>query len=103
MKKPATTRLFLEGSLNIYEAASVKERLLSALAECEVLELDLSQVGEIDTSGFQLLILAKREASFQGKSLNLVAHSAAVREVMDFFNMVGFFGDPLLIPAGHAA
>lgn len=103
MNSPATTRLFLEGNLTIYEAQSIKERLLNALAGCQMLELDLSQVGEIDTAGFQLLILAKREAAYLGKSLNLVAHSAAVREVLDFFNMVGFFGDPLLIPAGHRA
>ncbi len=100
MVDPAATRLFLEGNLTIYEAPSIKDRLQSALADCQVLELDLSQIGEIDTAGFQLLILAKREAAYQGKTLNLVAHSAAVREVLDFFNMVGFFGDPLLIPAG---
>lgn len=103
MDDPATTRLFLEGNITIYEAPSIKDRLLSALADCRVLELDLSQVGEIDTAGFQLLVLAKREATYQGKTLNLVAHSVAVREVLDFLNMVGFFGDPLLIPAGQRA
>jgi anti-sigma B factor antagonist len=101
MTRPATTRLSLEGNLTIYDAPAVKERLLNALADCQVLELDLSQVGEIDTAGFQLLILSKHEAILQGKTLNLVAHSAAVREVLDFLNMVGFFGDPLLIPASH--
>jgi anti-sigma B factor antagonist len=101
MDDPATTRLFLDGDLTIYEAPAGKDRLLNALAGCQVLELDLSQVGEIDTAGFQLLVLAKREAARQGKTLSLVAHSAAVREVLDFLNMVGFFGDPLLIPAEH--
>lgn len=99
----ATTRLYLDGNLTIYEAAAHKDRLISALADCQVLELDLSQVAEMDSAGFQLLALVKREAGHQGKHLGLVAHSAAVREVLMFFDMVGFFGDPLLIPAGQPA
>ena len=99
----AARRLYLDGNLTIYEAPAIKDSLVAALNESAALELDLSQVGEIDTAGFQLLVMAKREAGRQGKTLSLVAHSAAVREVLDFFNMVGFFGDPLLIPAGQPA
>lgn len=99
----ATTRLYLDGNLTIYEAFAQKDRLVSALADCQVLELDLAQVAEMDTSGFQLLVLAKQEAGRLGKHLRLVAHSAAVREVLMFFDMVGFFGDPLLIPAEQPA
>jgi len=99
----ATTRLYLDGNMTIYEASAQKDRLVSALADCQVLELDLAQVAEMDTSGFQLLVLAKQEAGRLGKHLRLVAHSAAVREVLMFFDMVGFFGDPLLIPAEQPA
>jgi anti-sigma B factor antagonist len=103
MDELATTRLYLDGNLTIYEAYSGKDRLLNALADCQMLELDLSQVGEMDSAGFQLLVLAKQEAARQGKRLSLVAHSAAVREVLMFLDMVGFFGDPLLIPAEQPA
>jgi anti-anti-sigma factor len=99
----ATTRLYLDGNLTIYEASAHKDRLISALADCQILELDLSEVAEMDSSGFQLLVLAKQEAGRLGKHLRLVAHSAAVREVLMFFDMVGFFGDPLLIPAEQPA
>lgn len=95
----AVMRLELEDDLTIYNALALKERLLTALASAQELELDLSQVSEIDTSGFQLLVLAKREAQRQSKTLRLVAHSAAVREVLDLYNMVAYFGDPLHIPA----
>ena len=98
-----TNRLYLVNNLTIYEAPQTKEQLLNALAQCQVLELDLAQVQEIDSAGFQLLVLAKREASSLGKSLKLVSHSPAVREVLDFFNMVSYFGDPLLIPAERPA
>jgi len=98
-----TTRLYLDGNLTIYEAPALKDQLLAALAGCQALELDLARVAELDTAGLQLLVLAKREAARQGKTLSLVAHSEAVRDVLDFLNMVDFFGDPLLIPAGQAA
>lgn len=106
MSDPVATRLSLDGNLTIYEAPARKDALmagLAALAPSQTLELDLAGVAEIDTAGFQLLVLAKREAARQGKRLALVAHSAAVREVLDFFNMVGYFGDPLLIPAERGA
>lgn len=103
MSDPLTTRLSLDGNLTIYEAPSGKDSLMTALAGCRTLELDLSRVGEIDSAGFQLLVLVKQEAARQDKTLNLVAHSPAVGEVLDFFNMVGFFGDPLLIPAERGA
>ncbi|MEW5788911.1 MAG: STAS domain-containing protein [Pseudomonadota bacterium] len=99
MSAPVTTRLNLDGNLTIYEAPAGKDSLMAALAGCQTLELDLARVAEIDSAGFQLLVLAKQEAARQGKTLNLVAHSPAVGEVLDFFNMVGYFGDPLLIPA----
>lgn len=92
-------RLPLEGNLTIYEAPALKAQLMAAVAEGRHLELDLAQVGEIDTSGVQLLLLAKREAAARGLNLGLVNHSAAVREVLDFLNLVGYFGDPLVIPA----
>ena len=34
-------------------------------------------------------------------ALRIVGHSPAVREVIEFFNMVAFFGDPLVIPANE--
>jgi ABC-type transporter Mla MlaB component len=76
-----------------------KAVLLNALAECRELDLDLSGVGEMDTAGFQLLLLAKREAANAGKTLRIGAHSKAVTELLDLYNMAGYFGDPLVIPA----
>mgnify|MGYP001026490973 CR=1 FL=1 len=99
----AVQRLCLDEDMTIYNAMSVKDKLLAALAAGQDLELDLSQVSEIDTSGAQLLIMAKREANRHQKSLRLVAHSAPVRDVLDFYNIVGFFGDPLHIPAQERA
>ena len=95
----ATHRLPLEGELTIYTAAELKGRLLEALAAPEPLEIDLSQVSEIDTAGLQLLMLAKREASTRGTSLTLTGHSHAVIECLDLCNLTAVFGDQVVIPA----
>lgn len=47
-------------------------------------------------------MLVKREARRLDKEAQIVAHSEAVREVLDFYNMAAAFGDPLLIPASKA-
>lgn len=94
-------RITLSGGLNIYSAAEVKAQLLQAVASAEKLELDLLKVEELDTAGLQVLVLAKREAIRCGHSLAIVAHSDEVQETLDLVGMVGWFGDPLLIPADH--
>lgn len=92
-------RLALTEDLTIYNALEHKRGLLEALARVDELELDLLQVSEIDTAGMQLLILLKREALRLGKSVSIVAHSHAVRELIDFCNLGAELGDPLVIPA----
>ena len=95
------TRITVEGDLGSYHSAEIKQRLIEEVRAHPVLELDLSHVGEIDTAGFQLLALAKRESQRLGSVMRIVGHSTAVREAIEFFNMVAFFGDPLVIPAGE--
>jgi anti-anti-sigma factor len=80
-----------------------KQQLMAALDDAEALELDLSQVAEMDTAGLQLLLLAKREAGRQNKHLSIVAHSPVVRQTLDFCNLATFFGDPVIITAHEQA
>jgi len=95
--------LSLSGDLTIYHALEQKQLMLDALAATPELELNLSQVGEIDTAGLQLLILLKKEAQKAGKRVRIVAHSQAVSSVIDFCNMATEFGDPVVIPAHEAS
>jgi anti-anti-sigma factor len=97
------TRLTVDGDLTIYHAGEIKQRLIVGIRSGPVLELDLTHVGEMDTAGFQLLALAKRESLRLDHALRIVGHSPAVLEVIEFFNMVAFFGDPLVIPASANA
>lgn len=92
--------LVVADDMTVYAARERKEELLSALAGATALELDLSKVAAIDIAGLQLLMLAKREAIRQGKALRFANHSPAVVEIIDFCNLAGPFGDPLLIAEG---
>jgi len=90
------------GEMTIYCATEMKGELLSCIDRDAEVEIDLSEVSEMDTAGFQLLLLAKREAANAGKPLRLVAHSPATLEVLDLFNMASYFGDPVMMPrAAH--
>jgi anti-anti-sigma factor len=96
-------RLAITDDLTIYHALALKQQLLSALEDADIVELDLAQVAEIDSAGLQLLILAKRESDRQGKQLSIVAHSPEVRQTIDFCNLAAFFGDPVIITAQEEA
>ncbi len=109
MKKKKSTegaqaeRMVITDDMTIYHAEALKETLLQGLTRNTVFELDLSRVAEIDTAGIQLLMLLKRESLNTGRTCHIVAHSPAVHELIDFFNIAGYFGDPLVIPAQGAA
>jgi len=70
------------GELSILTAAEVKGVLVDALGRGEDLELDLSEVTEMDTAGLQLLLMLRREAGQLSRSVSLVAPSEAVRSVL---------------------
>jgi anti-sigma B factor antagonist len=86
-------QLHIEGEMTIYTAAETKARLLPLLAQCIDLEIDLSQVNEMDSAGLQLLILAKRACTKRNVNLHLAGHSKAVAEVLELCNMLSFFAE----------
>jgi anti-sigma B factor antagonist len=90
--------LRVEGEMNIYKAAELKQMLLAAIPADGTLEADLSGVTEMDTAGLQLLMLTKKTAQAGGGDLRLVHHSPAVVDVFELLSLGTFFGDPLVIP-----
>lgn len=93
----APHRLALEGELTIFTAEATRQRLLDAVAAGEALEIDLAHVTEMDSAGLQLMIAVKRQAQHQGKALCFVNHSAPVQDVLDLCDLVGHFGDPVVL------
>jgi anti-sigma B factor antagonist len=89
--------LSLGSECTIFSATALREQLLAAIGNANDVEIDLSQVTEIDSAGVQLLIAAKKEAVAQGKSLQLVGHSPCVLEVLDLLDLAAHLGDPVLL------
>ncbi|XVV16008.1 STAS domain-containing protein [Actinoplanes sp. CA-131856] len=75
-------RLTVDDELTIMTAAEHKERLVAALADGEGVRIDLSPVGDIDTAGLQLLLLARREGERLHVPVEFVDPSPAVTEVL---------------------
>ena len=96
------TTLRIEGEMTIYRAAELKPALIAPLAAKAELEVDLSAVTEIDTTGVQLLMLAKQTAQKERVGLHLVGHSPAVLEVFELLNLVAYFGDPVVLASSGA-
>lgn len=90
-------QLTIEGELTIFTAAEQKIKLLNFLNSGDALEINLSQVAELDTAGLQLLILIKREAAQQRKQLSFTMHSKAVLEILELANLTTAFGDQVVL------
>lgn len=90
-------QLTIENELTIFNAGDQKTRLFNFLNAGDELEINLSQVAEIDTAGLQLLILAKRQAAQQGKILRFVMHSKELLAVLELANLTAAFGDQVIL------
>lgn len=93
----AAERIVLAGDFNIFSAAAVRDQLLRGLDAADDIEVDLAQVGEIDSAGIQLMVAAKLEAAARNKTLRFACHSPAVLDILDLTDLSAHFGDPVLI------
>jgi anti-sigma B factor antagonist len=93
--------LALDEEMTIYRAAEIRLVLLAALEQGTPLALDLSPVAEIDTSGVQLLLAARRHAAVSGVPLALCGYSAAVEEAFGLLGLTLEAGGGAAYPAGR--
>lgn len=87
----------ISGELTIYTAATEKQHLQEFLETGDDLELNLSQVSEMDSAGLQVLILMKQEAARRNKKLRYSMHSKVVLEVLEMCNLTATFGDQVIL------
>lgn len=88
----ATRTFVVKGPMTIYECVEIKRELTESLAQAQALHIDLSAVDEMDTAGLQLLLLARREATRQGKEARLIGVSAESQEVLDRYQAGPYLG-----------
>ncbi len=79
--------LRLDGELTIYRAQELRQTLLDALAQPGDLQLDLSEVSELDSSAVQLLLATRLDALAAGKQFAIPAASEPVRQVLDLMGL----------------
>jgi anti-anti-sigma factor len=77
-----TALVNIDGELTIYTASDLAAQLLPRLGATPHMQIDLSQITEMDGAGLQLLIMVTREASRAGTALTLTGHSTAVLETL---------------------
>lgn len=90
-----------QGEMTIYHIAELAQAFLPLLATDALLVVDLKEVTDIDSSGAQLLMLARRERLQAGKKLTLVNHSDAVISLFSLLGLLDWFDAPVLL-AGDA-
>lgn len=81
-KEERKSTLKLEGNLSIYEAVAIREKITEALKGGGILEINISDVVECDTSGLQLLCSAKKTADRENKKICLSIAPGAVQDAM---------------------
>lgn len=90
-------KLDIPGDMTIYEAAETKELFEKTLFDNDDINVNLTNVSEIDSAGLQLMVSLKKAASKSEKTVTYVSHSQAVIDLLDLFNMTSHFGDPVVM------
>ncbi len=89
-KKNGACKIEVEGEMNIVSAMRLKEELFESFEDYNGIELNLQNVSEIDTSGFQLIVLLKMETNKRNRSFVLTKISEPVKSVFSLYRMEGF-------------
>lgn len=89
-------KIVVAGEITIYDASEFKEKLDSILKESfTAIEIDLSKITKMDTSGLQILLALKKEAKAKDLFVRLVRHSHAVLKLIDLYGLTGFLRDKI--------
>lgn len=81
--------------MTLATAVELRDVLLRAVEQhSSPVQLDLSEVVELDSAGVQLLLSAKSTAAAQDKELELVGQSPVVVQVLELLRLDSHFGSP---------
>ena len=87
----------VSGDMTIYEAGEIRELFNNAIANNDSINVNLSNVSEIDSSGIQLMVALKKKAASEDKTVSFISHSSAVVGLLDLFDLTSLFGDPIVM------
>lgn len=92
-------QISIDDELSIYSVAELQRSVLEHWTDELNLELDLSAVSEVDSAGLQWLMHLKREARLSKRNVRFHSHSQPIIDGLELFNLIGLFGDPVVLPA----
>lgn len=92
--KDGTCTIRLAGELDFANAEQVSDWLFAAVekSSCQVYQLDLGELGFLDSSGISVLVVTARLVSRKGARLCAVNPQPAVRRVIDTTGVGGMLG-----------
>ncbi|MCH1918171.1 STAS domain-containing protein [Shewanella sp. A3A] len=85
------------GEMTIYDIENLATAFMPLVGQAGNLVVDLKEVTEIDSSGAQLLMMARLERQRLDKAFSLVNHSVAVVNLFKLLGLLNWFDDPVLL------
>jgi len=82
----------LSGEVDADNCAAVSEGLLADKRIAPTLELDVSGLTFLDSSGISALLRVKSDLEADGHDLKLISPTASVRRVLEITGLLGVFG-----------
>jgi len=95
-KKTGLCKLRFEGDMDIYAAEETLTMLLPYFDEFKTFSLDLEKVGEIDSSGIQLLLQCHRHSQKNDGQLAVLSWGENVKELITLYNLAERFDTSLV-------
>ncbi len=86
----------VDAEMTIYQIEEIKEKILPVIFEKGELEIDLSEICEIDSSGVQLLMLIAKERSAKGLPVIFTGHGKPTLDVLELMGLESYFKEPIL-------
>ena len=77
-----TSTIKISGDLVISGVAEAKPAIIAAMADAREIQLDLADIGDCDTAGIQLLLMARTSARAQGRPVTATIQSASFRAAL---------------------
>ena len=75
----------IEEDLSIYSVKEVKNRLADYFSNIRDIEFDLSAVDKVDTAGFQLLSIIRKEVESKNRSFSIVKPSGEIKRIFALY------------------
>jgi anti-anti-sigma factor len=75
-------QLWVDGAVTVAQVGQLKEHLVKAIDQAEMVLVDLSRVSQVDIAGLQLFCAAYRQACARGRTLKLCGGGEPFRDLV---------------------